>query len=75
MRSLFIVSILIVLVAAAAPSLFERYKPIGPAVLRADAPSTTSLHMRQVEIAAEQVMTVAEDRVGSFLAAHPRLVD
>jgi aspartyl protease family protein len=53
MRPLFIVSILIVLVAAAAPSLFERYKPIGPAVLRADAPATTSLHPRQVEIAAE----------------------
>ena len=53
MRSLVIVSILIVLVAAAAPSLFERYKPIGPAALRADAPAATSLHMRQVEIAAD----------------------
>jgi aspartyl protease family protein len=54
MRPLFIISILIVLVAAAAPSLFERYKPIGPTALRADAPATTSLAMRRVEIAAER---------------------
>jgi aspartyl protease family protein len=53
MRSLVIVSILIVLVAAAAPSLFERYKPVGPTALRADAPATTSLDIRQVEIAAD----------------------
>jgi aspartyl protease family protein len=53
MRSLVIVSIMIVLVAAAAPSIFERYKPAGPAALRADVPATKSHHPRQVEIAVE----------------------
>jgi aspartyl protease family protein len=52
MRPLVIVSIFIVLVAAAAPSLFERYKQDGPTALRADAPPRTSLDRRQVEIAA-----------------------
>ena len=53
MRPLVIISILIVLVAAAAPSLFERYKPSGPAAMRADPPAT-SRHAGKVEIAAER---------------------
>jgi aspartyl protease family protein len=52
MRSLVAVSIGIVLVAAAAPSVFERYMREAPTTLRADVSVAKSVETRQVKIAA-----------------------